>query len=171
MTKKLAGTILQKKSEELFLLREKILEGFSQACMGYLRAGKYLMIVRQKQLWKYDGHHVTRFDQWITAELGIGKSSAYNAMNVYDKYGPLIESTPEYQRIDFSHLVSLLPFTDIKSTVDEKEHLLGLVKGQTVQGLKNNLRELAGKTPSDAECEHEETRSIEICVKCNKWIR
>lgn len=171
MTKKISGTALSRKADELFILREKILEGFAQACLGYIRAGKYLMIVRQKQLWKYDGHHVQRFDSWISSELGIGKSSAYNAMNVYEKYGPIIEASPEYQRIDFSHLVSLLPYTDAKSTVDERERLLELVKGQTVQGLRNNLRELAGKQPSDGECDHAELTTIQICKRCNKWFK
>jgi hypothetical protein len=168
---KVAGNKLQVMADELFLYREKILNAFSSACLNYLEAGKYLIIVRQKKLWRLDGHHVKRFEQWVTMELGISKSTAFNAINVYEKYGDIIESSPEYQRIDFSHFVALLPYVSDKSTVGEKEKLLDLAKGQTVQGLKDNLRELAGKKPSDSDCEHKDTTPVQICNECGKWLR
>lgn len=168
---KIAGGKLQVKADELFLYREKILNALSGACLKYLEAGKYLMIVRQKKLWKLDGDHVTRFEQWVTGELGISKSTAFNAMNVYERYGDIIENCTEYQRIDFSHFVALLPYVTDKSTVDEKERLLDLAKGQTVKGLRDNLRELAGKKPSDSECGHANTKMIEICNDCGRWLR
>ena len=166
----MANKDLQLMASKLNHAREMILKGFKEACLGYLEAGKWLMIVRQQQLWKLDGTHVKRFDQWITSELNIGRSSAYNAMNVYEKYGPLITGNPDYQTIDFSHIVALLPYANDKTTVGEKERLLNLALGNTVKGLRDNLRELSGKAPSDSECEHLETKVMTVCLKCGKWM-
>jgi hypothetical protein len=162
-----APTIVE---DSLNYCRNKIEEGFKVACCGYLQVGKYLVMVRDKELWKQDGESCTRFEQWITSELGISKSTAYNAINVFEKFGNLIISNNEYQGIDFSHIVALLPFTKKEDTEEKKEQLLSMVKGQTVQGVKDNLREMKNKIATD-ECGHEETRNLAICIKCGKILK
>lgn len=157
------------RADELFFYREKILEGFSMACMGFLQSGKYLLMVKQKRIWKIDGAHVKRFEHWVKNELGISKSTAYNTIAVYEKYGDVLESTPRYQRIDFSYLVALLPYTKDNATVQEKEKLLDMIEGQTGQGVKNQLRVLKGLTPTD-ECPHLETKLVRICTHCSRWM-
>ena len=162
---------LKVKSDELFVAKEKILHGLQQACLGYLEAGKELMKIRMKRLWRLDGSHITRFDDWLQGELGISKSTAYNAMDVYEKFGDLILNNPEYQRLDFTHYTVMLPYVKDTTPLNEKERIIDMAKGQTVRGFKNNLRELAGKVASDAECTHERTKLISICEICNKWLR
>lgn len=162
---------LKVKADELFVAKECILKGLQGACLGYLEAGKNLMRVRMKKLWRLDGTHITRFDDWVQSELGISKSTAYNAMEVYEKFGDLIINNMDYQRLDWTHYLVMLPYVSDKTPLEEKEKIIDLAKGQTVRGFRNNMRELRGQVPSDAECEHEETKLISICVRCNKWLR
>jgi hypothetical protein len=155
-------------ADELHKNREKVIEGFSMACGGFLQAGKHLTIIKQKKLWELDGTHSKNFEQWVKGELGYSKSTAYNAMAVYEKFGDLIEHDKAYKRLDFSHIVALLPYCNEKTPLEEKEKLLNLLEGQTVEGVKNQLRELKGLKPSDGECDHS-WRTVEVCEKCNKW--
>jgi hypothetical protein len=158
---------MKKKAEELNYAREKIIEGFSIACGGYLQAGKYLTIIKMKELFKLDGEHKT-FISWVKNELGYSKSVAYNAMDVYDKFGDLIEHHPDFKKIDFSRMVALLPYVKKETSLDVRENLLHMAESQTCEGLRNNLREMSGKAPSDAECDHD-FKPMKVCTKCGKW--
>jgi len=159
---------MMKKNEELNFARKKIIEGFSMACGGYLQAGKYLNIIKLKQLWKLDGKHNANFVVWVKNELGYSKSVAYNAMDVYDKFGDLIEHNPDFKKIDFSRIVALLPYVKPETSLDVRENLLRMAENQTCEGLRNNLREMSGKAPSDAECDHD-WKPMQVCSKCGKW--
>lgn len=163
------GTI-QKKADELWQCRQQVLAGLSGACLGYLQAGKNLLKIKQKQLWRLDGSHCTRFESWVKNELGISKSTAYNALAVYSRFGDILESTPRYQCLDFSHLVALTPHISDKATVQEREKILDLVVGQTVEGVKNQLRDLTGKTPTDG-CNHPDIEMVGRCRTCGKWVK
>lgn len=150
--------------------RTLLKDGLSNARSGYLKAGKALLVIKDKKLWKGDGAHNTRFDQWLSNEMGIKKTTAYNLMAVYEKFGELIEFNDLYNWLEFSHIVALLPYVKKDTTDEEKERLLSLVNGQTAQGVRDNLRELSGKVPSD-KCEHKETKTLQACIKCGKILK
>lgn len=168
---KKAVTAIQKQADRLHQARMNIKNGLANASKGYLNVGKWLMIVRHEGLWKLE-QTVTTFDQWVETEVGIGKSAAYHAIGVYEKFGDLLENSNEFVGLDFYKVVALLPYVPQKATVQQKEDLLHMAKTSTVKGLANNLKEMKGGTATDA-CEHLETELVTFqkCKVCGKLIK
>lgn len=155
---------------ELFTHKEKIAESLFLAKSGYIEAGKHLMIIKQKGLWRADGDHVISFAHWVENEMGISKASAYQMIEVYDRLGELL-TRPEYRVVEYSKAALLLPYIHDDTPLSQKEDLLQLTMHQTQRGLKNNLRELAGKVPTD-QCDHSgEQESWNKCKTCGQFWR
>lgn len=147
---------------------QKIKEGLRMASGGLLQTGKYLLLIKKNKLWK---QQCNRFDQWVKDELSISKSTAYNAINIYLKFGELLESNDSFREIDTTHIIALLPYCPENSTLEERKDLLHLLEHQTSEGIKNQLRELAGKKTSDSECNHSDFKEIRVCNLCGRWLR
>ena len=156
------------KAEELHFVRGKIIEGLLKMRDGGLQAGEYLIIADKKRLWECDGDHIKNFDVWIKNDIGITRSVAYNLMGASRKYGALVKANPDFQQIKMSVLIESLPYCPENATDEEKKELLYSLVGQTVRGVRNQLREKAGKLTSDSECEHE-WAEVKVCSKCGYW--
>ena len=154
------------KADEFHKARNKVIEGALMVRGGGLQMGEYLSLIKTKRLWKCDGAHIRNFDHWLKNDLGMTRSAAYNAMGVYKRYSKLLAANPDFADIYFSVLVESLPYCP--ETEEAKSELLYSLKGQTVEGVRNTLREKAGLLPSDGECEHE-WEQHQRCKKCNRW--
>ena len=157
------------RGERLHEAMQKIKEGMSSACFGYLQAGQYLDVIKRERLWR-DYSPAMSFGQWVQEEVGVSKSTAYHMIAVYEKFGSLVLGNPDYHGIEYSHLVALLPYTRKAKSARELENLLLLVNGQTMSGIKNNLRSLSGKVAADEECLHEDLKTVQVCERCGKWF-
>ena len=157
--------------DELFLHKQGVITGMTDAKRGFLEAGKHLMIIKQKRLYQAEGNHVVSFTYWVENELGCGKSLAYQLIEVYDKWGDLL-GRPEFASVNYSSAVLLLPLVSDKTTLAEKEELLHMAANQTSRGMKDNIKNLKGELGTD-ECSHppEEQESWNKCKKCQKFWR
>jgi hypothetical protein len=164
-----SGKMIER-GERLHEAMQKIKEGMSSACFGYLQAGQYLNVIKKEKLWR-DYSPAISFGQWVQGEIGISKSTAYHMIAVYEKFGQLVLGNPEYHGIEYSHLVALLPYTKSAKSARDLENLLLMINGQTMGGIKNNLRALSGKVASDEDCLHEELKTVQVCERCGKWFR
>ncbi len=148
---------------------QKIKEGMSSACFGYLQAGQYLDVIKKERLWR-DYSPAVSFGQWVQEEISVSKSTAYHMIAVYEKFGSLVFGNPDYHGIEYSHLVELLPYAKKSKSDAEKEELLSMVVGQSLAGIRNNLRSLSGKVAADEECLHEDLKTVQVCERCGKWF-
>lgn len=157
--------------DELFRHKQCILSGMTEAKRGFLEAGKHLMIIKQKRLYLADGNHAISFVYWVENELGYSKSLAYQLIDVYDKWGDLLER-PEFAQIDYTRACLLLPLVTDKTTLSEKEDLLHMAAHQSSRGLKDNIKNLKGEIGTD-ECTHPEAdqESWNKCKACGKFWR
>lgn len=157
--------------EELYQRKQAVIEGIIEGKRGWLRAGKELMIIKQKRLYRLEGHHATSFAYWVENELGISKASAYQMIDIYNRLGELL-LCKDYIDVDYSKAALLLPLLTDKTTLQEKEDLLSMAKTQSVRGLKDNIRNKSGKTATD-ECLHPDGRQEpwNKCLNCGKMWR
>jgi len=152
--------------DRLYKHKQGVIDGLNTAKRGFLEAGRHLMIIQTGKL--YQNEIKVSFAQWVEGELGISRSTAYQLIAVYEQFGDLL-SAPEFENLDYSKAVLLLPYIPDKATVQQKEDLLHMAQGQTVRGLKDNLANMAGKTATD-ECLHEGDNEIwNRCKKCGKF--
>jgi uncharacterized protein YggL (DUF469 family) len=160
------------RAEEFHRARNKVIEGALMVRGGGLQMGEYLTLIKKNRLWRCDGSHIRNFDTWLKNDLGMARSAAYNAMGVWKRYSKLLMLNPDFQDIYFSVLVESLPYCPEKATDEEKSELLYSLKGQTVEGVRNQLRERAGKKTSDSECDHptDELKTVQVCRRCGKWL-
>lgn len=153
---------LQAIGTELHERKQGVINGLHTAKNGYLEAGKNLLVIKQKKLYKAEHGNIT-FSQWVEGELGISRATAYQMIEVYEKFGDLL-AHPDYAQIDYSKAAALTPMVDDDSTLEEKEELLHMAMNNTVKGLKNNLKEMQGKPTTDT-CDHPPYRQEQWC-KC-----
>jgi hypothetical protein len=131
-------------------------------CHQIFQLGAYLIAAKAHAVWSMDGSGAHDFAEWLESEVGIKKSTGYDAIAVTLKLFPVIGKHPELDGIQATRLVRLLPYTKGK-TEDEIIDLLYLAKTATCKGLEYSLR----KNPPD-ECSHEgEPWYYEKCKHCN----
>ena len=157
--------------DELFAHKQGVIDGLCEAKGGFLSAGKHLMIIKQKGLYRAEGNHAVSFVYWCENELGIGKSTAYQLIGVYEKFGDLL-GRDEFKQIDYTRATLLLPLVTDKMTLSEREDLLHMAAHQTPTGFKNNVKNLRGETATD-ECSHpdDQQESWQKCRTCGKFWR
>ena len=157
--------------KELFERKQGIASGLMDAKKGFLVAGMHLMVIKQKKLYRTEGAHAISFAYWVENELGISKATAYQLIEVYEKFGDLL-GEPEFAQIEYSKAAALTCMVKPGATVQEREELLIMAKDQSVRGLKDNIREKKGLTTSD-ECQHpaDQQEVWNKCKCCNKWWR
>lgn len=157
--------------DELFSHKQGVIAGMADAKRGFLEAGRHLMIIKQKRLYQAEGNHIISFAHWVENELGYGKSLAYQLIEVYSKWGDLL-NRPEFARVDYTNAVLLLPLVSDKTTLSERENLLHMAANQTSRGLKDNIKNLKGEIGTD-ECSHpeESQEAWQKCKVCNHFWR
>lgn len=167
----LSNKLKEEVGEELHRRKLAIRDGLLDAKNGFLAAGKQLMVIKQKKLYRLEGNHIISFAHWVENELGISKATAYQMIEVYEKFGDIL-GEPEYDQIEYSKAAALTCMVKPGATVQEREELLMMAKDQSVRGLKDNIREKKGLTTSD-ECQHpaDQQEVWNKCRACSKWWR
>ena len=142
-----------------------------QGCMvtsviSFLRMGELLKLIRDSNYWQIDGNAVT-FAEFCEREVRLRKSQVYNAIAVFEKYGPVIGQDKSLAQMDHSRLVRLLPFT----TPENTEELLHTAATVDAKGFEAHIANLRGKVAHD-ECEHlGEWEAWNRCPDCGKFLR
>ena len=134
-----------------------------QMCKSIFVLGSYLIAARAYSVWSSDGSGAHDFSEWLESEVGIKRSTGYDAMAVTEKLYPYISNQPDLQSIFPTRLVKLLPHIKGKSD-DEVVELLHMAANATCKGIENNLK----KVPDDT-CPHEESEAWNRCLKCGKF--
>jgi hypothetical protein len=132
-------------------------------CRQIFQLGAYLIAAKAHGIWQIDGSGAHDFAEWLESEVGIKRSSGYDAMAVTSRFYPIIGKRPELEGIMPTRLVRLIPFTKGKSE-DEIVELLHMAQNATCKGIENNLK----KVPDDT-CPHKESEAWNRCLKCGKF--
>jgi hypothetical protein len=131
-------------------------------CHQIFQLGAYLIAAKAHQIYLIDGSGAIDFAQWLESEVGIKRSTGYDAMAVTEKLFPIIGKYPELDGILPTRLIRLLPHIRGKSE-EEVVELLHKAKTSTCKHLEYTLRD----NPPD-ECKHEaELWYYEKCKHCN----
>jgi hypothetical protein len=124
--------------------------------------GAFLIAAKAHQIYLMDGSGAHDFAEWLESEVGIKKSTGYDAIAVTLKLFPVIGKHPELDGILPTRMVRLLPYIRGKSE-DEVVEMLHKAKTSTCKHLEYTLRD----NPPD-ECKHEaELWYYEKCKHCN----
>lgn len=167
---------LSKRSDKSDKLHDNIQlfnKGRTDTLNGVLIMGKALYNIFFQRLWNSDSTGARNFDVWVENELGLSKSSARAMIDAYGKYGEIIEASPEeFAQLEISKVYLLLPHTPDDMSVSEKENMLHMAMSNTWRGLRDNLREMSGKTATD-DCDHpsDHIETISRCKNCGKWLK
>jgi hypothetical protein len=127
--------------------------------------GAFLIAAKAHQNYLMDGSGAHDFAEWLESEVGIRRSTGYDAMAVTSKFYPIVGRHPELENILPTRLVRLLPHIKGKSE-DEVVEMLHMAANATCKGIENNLK----KVPDDT-CSHEESEAWNRCLKCGKFYK
>ena len=141
----------------------EISEGKKRGLLGALQIGRALSRIQEGNLFLSDG--CDNFAVYCEKTHGIKRSTAYNMISVYTTWGQAILANPEFQSVDPTRLIRLLPLIEKE---DKDELLRDAVFIPDAAGFNNNLRNRAGKVGTD-ECSHPdgfEPIGYEVCPRC-----
>ena len=125
-------------------LEAEIAQGKKRGLLGALQIGRALAKIHEGNLFLSDG--CDNFTQYAERVHGFKRSTAYNMISVYQTWGQAILANPEFQSVDPTRLIRLLPLT----TEENKEELLrDAVFVPDKAGFENQLRNRAGKVATD----------------------
>lgn len=144
-------------------LTGKIIQLIGQITRNYLALGEALCTMREGRYYRQLGSHVETLDNFFT-EIRLGRSTAYNLMQVWEKFGKHIGDDVE---IEYTRLVRALP---VSKTLDNSRVSLLIEEARLLPSgaFYDTLRNLKGKIATD-ECGHEEREAWEKCKCCQKF--
>jgi hypothetical protein len=145
-------------AEELWQIMQRVRELHGRICMDYVAIGALLAHVQDTGLHAHAGEHIKSFDQFLV-EVGLRRSSAYNCIAVYRRFGDLPHLL---EGIAMDRLVKLLPVK-----MEEEERAIWLEKARELpaSGLRDEIREARGERPVDV-CEHDRQKTFYRCEDC-----
>ena len=140
----------------------EISEGKKRGLLGALQIGRALSRIQSGNLFLSDG--CDNFAAYCEKTHGIKRSTAYNMISVYTTWGQKILDNPEFQSVDPSRLIRLLPLT---TEVNAEDLLLDAACIPDAAGFENNLRNRRGEVGTD-QCDEHDFRPIPWtqCSKC-----
>ena len=128
-------------------LKEQSKKLVVSSAMSFMLLGQRLAKIRDKELYKEDGY--SNFKQFIDAELSIGKSHVYNAIDLVTYFG--VQSIGN-QQLNPSTLIQALPLLkandEVLSKADKKEvksTILKEAKTKSEREMKNIVKDLKVK--------------------------
>ena len=147
-------------------------EGVRMSRNGFLTMGQAIHIIKKERLWRYDIEHIPSFKYWVEKSLHISVAQAHRLEQIYREVGHLLkDDSDNIIDIEVSKITLLLPYLSGK-TDDEKRDLLIDASRLTVEDLKNNLKDITGKSDKATDvCEHDDVEMVSRCRKCNKWLK
>lgn len=128
-------------------LKEQAKKLVVSSAMSFMLLGQRLAKIRDEELYKEDGY--SNFKQFIDAELSIGKSHVYNAIDLVTYFGVQSIGT---QQLNPSTLIQALPLLkandEVLSKADKKEvksTILKEAKTKSEREMKNVVKDLKVK--------------------------
>jgi len=130
-------------------LEKEIAQGKKRGLLGALQIGRALSRIQDGNLFLSDG--CDNFAAYCEKTHGIKRSTAYNMIAVYTTWGQKILDNPDFQSVDPTRLIRLLPLT---TEVNAEDLLLDAACIPDAAGFENNLRNRRGEVATDDEHEH-----------------
>jgi hypothetical protein len=144
-------------------------EGIRMSRNGFLSMGQAIHIFKKERLWRYDIEHMPSFKYWVEHSLHISVAQAHRLEQIYREVGEVLKD--DAIDIEISKITLLLPYLSDK-TDEEKQAMLSMAAGLTVEDIKNNIKEMTGNGDKATDvCEHDDLEMISRCRKCGKWIK
>jgi hypothetical protein len=125
--------------------------------------GKVLSWIRDTGIWKQEGTHIKRFDDFLDT-LQPCKTTAYNWINIYEIFGDVLQG--ELLQITERKLLDLKNICKKKDN-KEKTEILEYAKVQKYSDFKQYLRNLKGLK----DCEHQNCEDALFCPECGRFFR
>lgn len=144
------------RSDRVWQAVQTIREAQGRICTDFLVIGQLLAEVKAERLHEAWAEHTTTFDLFL-ADIGIRRTSAYNALRVWEQYGHR-----DVQGIPMDRLVAL---SEMKLPEEEKEVWLEKARELPARGLRDEARQRRGLKATD-ECAHERTVVLHKCLDC-----
>jgi len=136
-----------------------IMEAKKEIGNHFLVIGKALTFVNEQKLYQSFNGCLT-FDEFVH-ELGLSRTTAYNAMGVYKTFGLY-----NLEEVPHDRLSRLLP---LEIEEDEKPDWIEKARLLPAQAFTDEIREAKGQIATD-KCEHGEVKYIAKCKCCGKWL-
>jgi len=143
-------------------LEKEISDGRRRGLLGALQIGRALKRIQEGNLFLTDG--CDTFPAYCEKTWGFRRSSAYNFIAVYQTWGQAILANPEFQSVDPTRLIRLLPLIEKE---DKDELLRDAVFIPDKAGFEANIRNRQGKAAPD-QCEEHTWEPIpyQQCTVC-----
>ena len=145
------------RSNRVYGIVQQIHRVQARICHDFMEIGALLCQVQDERLHGDWASHCLTFDDFL-ADIGMRRTSAYNAIRVYRQFGHL-----DVQGIPMDRLVTLAP---LKLESDEqKVEWLEKARELPSRGLKDEIRERKGEIPVDV-CSHDVQVQLHKCIEC-----
>ena len=145
------------RSNKAFEIVQEIHQVQARICTDFMRIGQLLTQVREERLHGDWASHCATFDDFLQ-DIGLRRTSAYNAIKVWKAFGHL-----DCEGIPMDRLVTLTP---LKLENDEqKVEWLEKARELPSRGLRDEIRERRGDIPLDI-CEHYRQIMLHKCLDC-----
>lgn len=155
----MAGTALTtNRAEELWDIVQQIRVLQGRICMDFLAVGALLSKVQDEGLHALAGPHIRNFDDWLE-DTGLRRTSAYNCIAVWRKFGDLQHLLGD---IPMDRLVKLLK---VKMEPEQREEWLIKARELPARGLRDEILEAKASQPVDV-CEHHRQKILYRCEDC-----
>ncbi len=143
-------------------LENEIAAGRKRGLLGALQIGRALAKISEGNL--FLAAECPTMAAYCEKVHGFKRSTAYNLIGVWQTWGQKILDTPEFQNVDPSRLVLLLPLIEKE---DKDKLLRDAVFIPDKAGFENNLKNLRGEIGTD-QCEAHDWQpiGIEQCSRC-----
>lgn len=147
----------QIRADKVFSIVQEIHQTQARICTDFIRIGKLLCEVQDERLHGDWASHCLTFDDFL-ADIGLKRTSAYNAIRVYRQFGHL-----DTTGIPMDRLVTLAP---LKLESDQQKiEWLEKARELPSRGLKDEIRERRGEVAVDV-CEHYRQIMLHKCEEC-----
>ena len=134
--------------------------------LRFLHLGKMLLFVKEKELYKHYSEHTQTMSAFLREiDIGIGMSQSDHLIRIYRTFGEKLEG----RKIAFKRLLLVHSLVTDDASI---EPLLDMAESLPLKALNDTIREMRGRTPSDA-CSHPMAQREEFwrCCICHQWIK
>lgn len=155
-----------KKTHSLSEHEKEIEAGKRGGVLSFLRIGRALSAIQAGDLWQ---PIAPSFSIYVENVHGIKRSWAYSLVKIWQTFGQPLLDTAEFQQIEVTRLVQLLPLT----TEENKMELLHeAAQVPDVRGWENQLRNRKNLVATDDphDCDFQSV-NWEYCIICGKRRR
>jgi hypothetical protein len=134
----------------------------------YLLIGEALWLIQDGNLFQSAGFK--DISSYAENVHGMKRSMCYNLIKVFCEFGGMIEDNKEYQGIDVTRLIELLP---VCNETNKEELLHAAVNIPDSRGWDNTIRNLKGKVATDDTLHEHDFQPVGLlqCKICGLKIK